>query len=52
MTIEELNQSLEKANEIILEWNKSNKDPEYIAEAIYTALEENRKAIIKYLKEK
>ena len=51
MTIEELNTELESANNIIAEWNGSNGEIEYLPEAIYKALDENRKAIIKYLSE-
>ena len=52
MTIEELNKELKEANEIIVNWNKSSDDKECLAEAIYTALDKNREAIIKYLEEK
>lgn len=51
MTIEELNEEMKSANDVIQRWKTSNGDPDYLPEAIYNALEKNREAIIKYIAE-
>lgn len=52
MTIEELDKKMQEANDIILNWKTHNGEPEVLPEAIYCALEENRKAILEYLESK
>lgn len=52
MTIDELNDKLTSANEIISNWSTSNADIDDLPRAIYDALEANREAIIEYLKSK
>lgn len=51
MKLEELNEEMKSANDVIQKWKTSNGDPDYLAEAIYIALERNREAIIKYIAE-
>lgn len=51
MNVNELNTKLEEANKIIENWANSNGNIEDLPKAIFYALEENRLAIINYIKE-
>lgn len=52
MTIEELDKELENSKYIIENWALSCGEIEKLPEAIIKVLDENRVALIKYLKEK